>query len=223
MSPPGHTSTPRELQHRLEVERHGIPFLCFRDGHGEQVILVLDPRQAPLTIGRRPDCDLALAWDPEVSRVHAQLERVGGEWAVVDDGLSRNGSWLNGERVAGRRRLRDGDRLCFGDVEIEYRAPEATGLASTASVATETQAPPLTPAQHRVLVSLCRPLRDSAYATPATNREISAELFLSVDAVKAHLRVLFERFDLEALPQNQKRARLAALALVNGLVRPRDF
>jgi hypothetical protein len=44
-----------------------------------------------------------------------------------------------------------------------------------------------------------------------------------VDAVTAHLRALFERFGLEHLPQNQKRARLAATALVSGLVTPRDF
>jgi DNA-binding NarL/FixJ family response regulator len=82
---------------------------------------------------------------------------------------------------------------------------------------------PLTPVQRQVLVALCRPLKLSAYAAPASNREIAAEVFLSVDAVKAHLRVLFERFGLEELPQNQKRARLAAAALVNGVVAERDF
>ena len=46
---------------------------------------------------------------------------------------------------------------------------------------------------------------------------------VSVDAVKAHLRVLFERFGLDDLPQNQKRARLAAVALVNGVVKQHEF
>ena len=81
----------------------------------------------------------------------------------------------------------------------------------------------LTETQRRVLVALCRPLQDSAYATPATNREIADEIHLSVDAVKAHLRVLFERLGIDGLPQNQKRARLAAVALVDGLVRRHDF
>ena len=80
----------------------------------------------------------------------------------------------------------------------------------------------LTPTQRRILVSLCRPVRDSAFATPSTNREIAEEVFLSVDAVKAHLRVLFERFGLQDLPQNQKRARLAAVALLQGIVTARD-
>jgi DNA-binding NarL/FixJ family response regulator len=72
-------------------------------------------------------------------------------------------------------------------------------------------------------VALCRPLLESAYATPATNRDIAAEVHLSVDAVKAHLRAIFERFGLDELPQNQKRARLAATALVNNVVRKHEF
>ena len=44
---------------------------------------------------------LSLDFDPEVSRVHAELERLGDDWTVADDGLSRNGSFVNGERVVG--------------------------------------------------------------------------------------------------------------------------
>ena len=40
-----------------------------------------------------------LDWDSEISRVHAALERIGDDWTVVDDGLSHNGTYLNGERV----------------------------------------------------------------------------------------------------------------------------
>ena len=94
---------------------------------------------------------------------------------------------------------------------------------STASVQLGDAGGPLTPVQRKILVALCRPVKLSAYGAPASNREIAEEVFLSVDAVKAHLRVLFERFGLETLPQNQKRARLAASALVNGIVAERDF
>jgi DNA-binding CsgD family transcriptional regulator len=218
-----HASTPAELKRRLEAERRGAPFLLFHDAAGRQVIYEL-PADAPaITVGRRSDNHVALAWDLEVSRVHAQLEHVGGEWAVVDDGLSRNGTFVNGERVTGRRRLRDGDRVVFGETPVLFRMPAATAWQSTAAVRLGDAGGPLTPVQRQVLIALCRPLKVSAYSAPASNREIAAEVFLSVDAVKAHLRVLFERFGLEGLPQNQKRARLAATALVSGVVAERDF
>jgi hypothetical protein len=217
-----HASTPAELKERLEAERRGTPFLLFRDDAGRQRIVELDGA-APRTVGRRPENDIALPWDAEVSRVHAQLERVGREWSLVDDGISRNGSYVNGERLDRRCRLRDGDRLCFGETPMLFRAPGDAEASSTAAVSTSAAAIPLTDVERRVLVALCRPLAASAYASPATNREIADEVHLSVDAVKAHLRVVFERAGLADLPQNQKRARLAALALVNGLVRQRDF
>jgi pSer/pThr/pTyr-binding forkhead associated (FHA) protein len=141
---------------------------------------------------------------------------------VIDDGLSRNGTYVNGERIAGRRRLRDGDRLCFGETPVLFRAPASEESLSTAVVGMRQGTVALTDSQRRVLVALCRPLKDSAYASPATNREIAEEAHLSVDAVKAHLRTLFERFGLEDLPQNQKRARLAATALLQGIVTHRD-
>src|SRR4051794_14174427 len=215
----GPVSTPAEVKARLEAERRGAPFLVYRDGGGAQVIVALE---GSLTVGRRPERDVALTWDSEVSRLHAQLEPVGPDWTVVDDGLSRNGTYVNGERINGRRRLRDGDRIVFGETPVTFRAPK-DGADSTAAIKLGSGNLPLSEAQRKVLIALCRPLADSAYATPATNKEIAAEVHLSVDAVKAHLRVIFERFDLDDLPQNVKRARLAATALVNGVVRPHDF
>jgi pSer/pThr/pTyr-binding forkhead associated (FHA) protein len=214
-----HRSTPAELKARLEAERRGTPFLLYFDGAGTQVLRELDEQ---LTVGRGADCDVALGWDREVSRLHAQLEHVGGQWVLVDDGLSRNGSYVGGERVVGRRVLKDGDRLVFGETPVVYRAPATVGASSTVGISTGPAAVNLTPTQRRILVALCRPVRDSAFATPLTNKEIADEVSLSVDAVKAHLRTLFERFGLEDLPQNQKRARLAALALLQGVVTQRD-
>lgn len=74
--------------------------------------------------------------------------------------------------------------------------------------------PRLTETQRRILTALCRPCAEgSRYATPATNQEIAGEVYLSVDAVKAHLRALFRKFGVEELPHNQKRARLVELVL----------
>ncbi len=220
-TPGPHRSTPAELQARLQAERGGAPFLLYFDAAERQVIHPPVPTAGPVTIGRSADCGVGLAWDREVSRLHAQLEPAGPQWVLVDDGLSRNGSFVNGERVVGRRVLRDGDRLVFGDTPVVYRAAPS-GDSSTVVVFESPAAVLLTPTQRKILVALCRPVRDSAFATPATNREIAEEVHLSVDAVKAHLRSLFERFGLEDLPQNQKRARLAAVALLQGVVTARD-
>jgi hypothetical protein len=213
-------STPAEVKARLDAERRGLPFLLYRDGGGGQVILALS---GPVTVGRRAERDVALSWDTEVSRLHAEVQPVGTDWIVVDDGLSRNGTYVNGERVNGRRRLSDGDRIVFGETPVTFRAPADAEADSTAAVRVGGSQIPLSETQRRVLVALCRPLKDSAYAAPATNKAIADEVHLSVDAVKAHLRVLFERFGLDALPQNAKRARLAAVALVDGVVKQHEF
>jgi hypothetical protein len=207
----------------LAARRHGIPFLAYRLDTGALVTVALDGSVSPVTIGRLPGNDVVLGWDEEVSRLHAELEPAGRDWVLVDDGLSRNGTWINGERVAGRRRLVDGDRLCFGETPMVFEAPQQGAALPTTGVATGPADVVLSETQRKVLVALCRPFGASPYATPATNREIAAQVHLSVDAVKAHLRVLFERFGLDALPQNQKRARLAALALLSGVVRQHEL
>ena len=67
-----------------------------------------------------------MSWDGGVSRYHAAMERVGEGWAIVDEGTSRNGSFLNGRRVIGRLDLHDGDVLRFGDTVAVYHMPVAT-------------------------------------------------------------------------------------------------
>ena len=118
-------STPAEVKARLDAERRGGPFLLYRDGDGAQVILALT---GAVTVGRRAERDVALGWDTEVSRLHAQVEPVGSDWIVVDDGLSRNGTYVNGERVNGRRRLKDGDRIVFGETPVTFRSPAVAEL-----------------------------------------------------------------------------------------------
>jgi len=213
-----------ELKALNAAERAGKPFLRIRAHDGGQQIFPLPDANGigQLTIGRRDSCDIPLE-DPKVSREHAVLERVGAQWTFVDDRFSSNGSFIGGSRLIGRHMLKDGDRLCVGDTVMIYRDPTVRDSASTARETSQLQSVPLTPMQRKILVALCRHLIDSALATPATNKQIADEVFLSVDAVKAHLRVLFERFGLDKLPQNEKRARLATTVLKTGVLSPRDF
>src|SRR5215207_9251200 len=99
-----HQSSPAELTERLEAERRGIPFLVLRDGEARQRIVELTPEHSPLTIGRQAGSGVALTWDHEVSRAHAEIECIGDVWTLADDGRSRNGSFVTGSgSTAGAR------------------------------------------------------------------------------------------------------------------------
>lgn len=216
-----HDYSPAELAEVLAAERDGQPFLLYRDDSGAQRLLPLDGDR--ISVGREPGNELVLGWDAETSRVHALLERLGESWTVVDDDLSRNGTYVNGARVRGRRRLSDRDVLRFGITQVLYRDPAAgadetipaAGLASAA----------VTTAQRRVLVALCRPLLEATDVAgpPPSNPEIAEELTLSAEAVRSHLKTLFKLFEIPDLPQNRKRAELARRALASGVVLPRDL
>ena len=219
-----HASSPAELAARLEAERAGEPYLTYRDEGGAQRLLALGPGRERVTVGRREEADIALTWDDEASRLHAVLERVAGEWTVVDDGLSQNGTFVGALRITGRRRLADGDELRCGRTRIAYADPAHGGGRPTARSAELAAVAHITDAQMRVLTALCRPYANGdAFTVPATNRQIADELYLSVDAVKSHLRPLFEKFALGDLPQNRKRAALVERALTLGIVSERDL
>jgi serine phosphatase RsbU (regulator of sigma subunit) len=83
-----------------------------------------------MVLGRHPDCDIVLD-SAAVSRQHATLHRVSGEYYVEDLG-SRNGTFLNGQLVQGRQLLEHGDRLRICDLTLEFFAeiPATASLAS---------------------------------------------------------------------------------------------
>jgi hypothetical protein len=162
--------SPAELQERMGADRRGEPYLLLRDATGEQRIIALGDERQQLTIGRVCGCDVCLEWDPGISRAHAQLERLGRQdWMLVDDGLSSNGSIVNGERLRQRRRLVNGDVLRFGDTPVVYCTPSRE-TRETVILGADSRELHLSPAQRRVLVALCRPYRDGdQFATPASN------------------------------------------------------
>lgn len=198
---------------------NGDAYLSHWNAQAEQRRWWLPDDLGVVTIGRAVSADVCLTGDARISRVHAVLERVGGQWTIVDDGLSRNGTFLNGRRLPHRVRLRDRDKIRVGDTVLTFCAPPQTAGQQTVVDGALPKPPRLTDRQRSVLVALCRPYRDApGYGTAASNQQIAKELFLSLNAVKTHLRVLFHKFGIDALPQNQKRARLVELAEQYGLV-----
>ncbi len=74
------------------------------------------------TIGRGEDNNLVLS-DRWISRNHAMLQCTeSGEFYLIDLG-SRNGSFVNGRRVSIPVTLHHGDRLTFGETEIQFSCP----------------------------------------------------------------------------------------------------
>lgn len=69
----------------------------------------------PVLIGRDPEAQFRM--DPNLDRLvsarHARLDREGNGWVLTDLG-SRNGTFVNGERVEGARRLSPEDRIQLG-------------------------------------------------------------------------------------------------------------
>jgi pSer/pThr/pTyr-binding forkhead associated (FHA) protein len=206
----------------LAAERAGRPFVAYRDASGSMRFIELEGER--VVIGRDESNDLALQWDVEVSRIHALFEQLAGAWTVVDEQLSRNGTFVNGQRVRGRRRLEDRDVVRFGATEVLFRSP-AEESGETARVASPAGVTGVTPGQQRVLVALCQPFLDSSEpgATPPSNSELAESLGVSTEAVRTHLKALFKLFELPDLAQNRKRAELARRALAAGIVVPRDL
>src|SRR5947208_2774339 len=128
-----------------------------RDGEGVQHLVPLP--EHGLTIGRTPASGLALTWDAQVSRSHASIEQIDGVWTVLDDGRSTNGTFVNEERVQGRRTLRHLDVIRVGATRVRFHDPSEVGQDSKLTeVAGSIAVPTLTPAQLRVLNALCRPV-----------------------------------------------------------------
>jgi hypothetical protein len=71
-----------------------------------------------ITVGRGGGCSIVLTADQFVSTVHARVFRRGGDVFVEDLG-SRNGTFVNGERIATTTKIRRGDRVQFGETVAE--------------------------------------------------------------------------------------------------------
>jgi pSer/pThr/pTyr-binding forkhead associated (FHA) protein len=213
-------ASPDDLEARREAEQRGEPFLLLRDDQGVQRIVELDEGAGSVTVGRRLEADVALPWDPEVSRLHAELEFKAGEWTLCDDGFSQNGTYVNGLRIHGRRRLVDGDLVRIGQTSIAFCDPGLSGLGVTLAPGELGIAPKFSEQQQRILRALCRPLiGDGEGLMPASDAAVAAETGIPEEIVTTELDHLGRAFGLQDMPAADRRAEIALLALRSGLVR----
>ena len=115
---------------------------------GNQPGKLFDLTAARSVIGRSTDCEIALDV-AAVSRRHAAIVQVGEGFEVEDLG-SRNGTFVNGQKVAGTMALAHGDRILICDQELMFED----------SVETPTQPSMLggmSPTDESTLIQMARP------------------------------------------------------------------
>jgi pSer/pThr/pTyr-binding forkhead associated (FHA) protein len=173
-----------------------------------------------VTVGKSSTNRVSLDHDSTVSRVHAVLENLGFAWSVRDVG-SRNGTYLNGEKISAERVLRSGDELRVGKSRLVFwevkDTEESTAGEATVSVTPSQPPPRLTRRELEVLVVLCRPLvSDDPFPEAVSVRQMAQELFVTEAAVKQHLQNLYDKFAVP--PEGERRVRLANEAIRRGAV-----
>lgn len=172
-----------------------------------------------VTVGKAATNAVALEHDPTVSRLHAILENHGSAWSIRDVG-SRNGTFVNGEKIAFEQVLRPGDEVRIGKSRLVYLQARQSGepVDEATIVPDAAQLPPrLTRREVDVLMVLCRPLvSEDPFPEPASVRRMAGELYVTEAAVKQHLQNLYDKF---AIPtEGDRRVRLANEALRRGAV-----
>jgi pSer/pThr/pTyr-binding forkhead associated (FHA) protein len=116
-------AAPGEGKQRGRVKKKSVP-------KGASVFVVIEPKQHrgrtytlsnALNIGRVDDNDIVIDNDNFISSHHARIEiRPEGVWMI--DLQSTNGSFVNGQRLAGERSIRKGDRIQVGSTVLEMRS-----------------------------------------------------------------------------------------------------
>ena len=173
-----------------------------------------------VTIGKASSNEVPLDHDETVSRLHAVLENLGFAWSIRDMG-SRNGTYLNGDRITAERVLRSGDEVRVGKSKLIFWEVRDSGTGKldeeTVTAQPIEQPPQLTRRELDVLVVLCRPLvSDDPFPEPASVKRMASELFVTEAAVKQHLQNLYDKFAIPS--EGDRRVRLANEALRRGAV-----
>jgi len=167
----------------------------------------VDLSGTPISLGRANSNQLCYPEESRLSRSHAVFENDGNTWAVRDLG-SRNGTFVNSQRLAGSRRLGNGDAIVAAHLQIRY---EELKDADSESVSFESEGVSMFGEVTRVarledLLAVEEPVRSARRWTPITallkiGRELATprplhDLFeivldLAIDVVDCQRGVLF--------------------------------
>jgi serine phosphatase RsbU (regulator of sigma subunit) len=145
-------------------------------------------------LGRHAECDISdiFAENTSASRFHAVLEYEGGRYTVEDKG-SRNGTYVNAQRVTARTPLRSGDRLVIAGVELTFlEEADAVSQSSAAPSVSQSRISFSEPAGSPT------PLSSLAVAAPGADSAVSGYSTEKLRALVQMLKRLGRSVDIEA-------------------------
>lgn len=142
-------------------------------------------------IGRLPDCWLTID-DDLASRQHARFH-VAGPTAVLVDLGSRNGTFVNGERIVGRRTVHDGDKVRVGrEILVVVRSEQSIdededdgGLRRTLAPGEDTRFPSLIGQLVEKSLRVGKVKEAERYASALTNQLSASPVDVEHPAAKA--------------------------------------
>ncbi len=102
---------------------------------GKEVGREFEFDQDSVVIGRTAECDVIL-YEAGVSRKHARILLEGASLFIEDLGSS-NGTRVNGETIAKKRLLKDGDSISMGPVVFNFKPVELEPEGPTAETSSE--------------------------------------------------------------------------------------
>lgn len=156
------------------VTSQPVPHLILRTESGNRYLSLAGSNC--WTIGRGDDNNFVLP-DRWISRNHAMLQRMEmGEFYLIDLG-SRNGSFVNGRRVSVPVTLHNGDRLTFGQTELEFYSPAVEHLTDP-SISIDSQEFTATATLHvrRLISVLVVDIRDFTVMTRQIDEKVLSEV-----------------------------------------------
>jgi hypothetical protein len=216
-----HTSTAGEMVRLNAARRRGLALLTWRGRDGALEIVELDDTTS-YSIGRHPSMSVVIDWDAKVSALHAELECVGGEWVISDDGLSRNGTRVNEEPIRGRTRLRHRDLVRVGRCLLAFHAAAKAGEILLTETQDDDPLPPFDRTDRDVVRELCRTWLLRGDFEPVENLVIAQQLNLSVHTFKKRLGNMYSRCGIHK-GKNKNRAALMYFVAQHGIISPRDY
>ena len=86
-------------------------------------------REPKSVLGRHPDCDISID-NLDTSRHHCQIVCADNEYSL-EDLHSRNGTFLNDDRLRGAQKLMEGDRIRISEVVFEFHQGDSYDPART--------------------------------------------------------------------------------------------